>query len=64
MAANEKLILYIKQQFREGFSGEVIRSFLLKAGWKEHDIEQAFASALSVKSVKPVGFIVSPGLVL
>ena len=47
MVANEKLTLYIKEQLWEGFSGEVIKRFLLKAGWADQDVNQAFVAARS-----------------
>ena len=50
---NQALVEYIKQVEQKGFSKDQIRARLLKEGYKEEDIDYAFANAESFRMPPP-----------
>lgn len=39
---NDEVVNYIKNNLQKGRSKEIIKTVLIKAGWKIEDIEEAF----------------------
>ncbi len=56
--ANAQLIEYIRQQLQQGASRRGIKDVLLKAGWRDFDIEEAFSA---VSPLLKTGEFVSAG---
>ncbi len=52
MAVDDKLVNYIREQLRSGFSEEVIREALIQYGYPQSDVKEAFSRATAPEPVK------------